>query len=184
MSISFKKFSEYVTLPDEPTDEQIVEIFGLFQNNQKIDKLKAQREKLKQDTAKKVADWRAKKDDDAAAKDDDEDQPKNIQRRPVPPGYAAPRAAAAGRAAERDWVGGMATESAGKPNFEEVEFKMDKFMPDDERLMSEYHKLRDQEDHEGLFDFFKEHADYDTMRHIAGRDFDLNDFINYLIDAN
>lgn len=121
MSITFKKFTQFVSLPDDHTDEQISEIFGLFKNNEKLDKLKAQRAKLKKDTAQKVADWRAKKEADAAAKD--EDQPKNIQlkRTPVPPGYATPRAAAAGRAAERDWLGGMNEE---RKDFMRITMKM------------------------------------------------------------
>lgn len=112
MNIKFKKYLEFVNL-DDPSDEQINELFGIFKNNQKIDKVKAAREKLKADTAKKVNDWRAQK---AAQQqgDDDEDtdipQAKNDQRRPNMTAQAAPKAAAAGRAAERDWVSNLAEE--------------------------------------------------------------------------
>jgi len=108
MTISFKKYVDFMTVQEDPTDEQIVEIFGLFKNNQKIEKLKADREKLKQDTAKKVADWREKKELEKSEKE----MPKNFQ--------GKPNAAAAGRAAEKDWTSNMATE--GRKSF--VEFSM------------------------------------------------------------
>jgi hypothetical protein len=56
--LSFKKFVQFVELDGEPSDEQINEIFGLFRNNQKLDKLKKEREKLKgmSDAKKKALD--------------------------------------------------------------------------------------------------------------------------------
>jgi hypothetical protein len=45
--VSFKKFNEFVETGDELSDEQINEIFGLFRNNAKLDKLKKERERLK-----------------------------------------------------------------------------------------------------------------------------------------
>lgn len=53
--VSFKKFVEFVESDDEFTDEQINEIFGLFRNNTKLDKLKKEREKLKGMSAQKKA---------------------------------------------------------------------------------------------------------------------------------
>lgn len=55
MSISFKKFIEFVEFDGDVSDEQINEIFGLFKNNQKIDKLRKEREKLKGMSAEKKA---------------------------------------------------------------------------------------------------------------------------------
>lgn len=55
MSISFKKFIEFVEFDGDVSDEQINEIFGLFRNNQKIDKLRKEREKLKGMSAEKKA---------------------------------------------------------------------------------------------------------------------------------
>jgi len=61
MSISFKKFVQFVDLEGDVTDEQINEIFGLFQNNKKIEAARAMRDKLK-DPAKKAALDKALKD--------------------------------------------------------------------------------------------------------------------------
>ena len=55
MTISFKKFIEFVEFDGDVSDEQINEIFGLFRNNQKIDKLRKEREKLKGMSAEKKA---------------------------------------------------------------------------------------------------------------------------------
>ena len=106
MSIKFKKYVEYVSQEEELTEAQLDEIFGLFKNNQKIEKIKADREKLKQDTAKKVADWRAKKAQAMMQQGNDEDNEvaKNKQLK------STPKAAASGRAAERDWVNNLTTE--------------------------------------------------------------------------
>lgn len=52
---SFKNFVRFVEIDGEPTDEQINEIFGLFRNNAKLDKLKKEREKLKGMSAAKKA---------------------------------------------------------------------------------------------------------------------------------
>jgi hypothetical protein len=53
--ISFKKFSAFIDSDGEVSNEQITEIFGLFKNNSKIEKLKAEREKLKGQKASKGA---------------------------------------------------------------------------------------------------------------------------------
>jgi hypothetical protein len=46
--VSFKKFSTFVDLPEDPTADQLQEIFGIFGGNkEKVDKLQAQRAKLK-----------------------------------------------------------------------------------------------------------------------------------------
>lgn len=182
MTIKFKKFVEFVSMTDEPTDEQINELFGIFKNNEKADKAKAAREKLKADTAKKVADWRAKKD----GKDEGDDlydqsiKAKNFQARTTT--TASPRAAAAGRSAERDWTGNLATESADDANYSEVEFKMDKYMHDDEDVIREYHHLMDERDREGLIDFFQNEADIETMQHYGGPGFTLEGFVDWLLE--
>lgn len=55
MSLSFKKFMQFVNLDGEVSDDQINEIFGLFRNNAKVDALKKEREKLKGMSAAKKA---------------------------------------------------------------------------------------------------------------------------------
>jgi hypothetical protein len=44
--ITFKKFNQFVSMENDPTDEQITEIFGVFRNNDKLDKLKKTRQEL------------------------------------------------------------------------------------------------------------------------------------------
>ena len=102
ISFSFKKFVEFVSLEDDPTDEQITEIFGIFQNNDKAEKLKAEREKLRKDAAVKIAAHRAKRDLEAQARAKNDQRPA-----PVDKSARGPSAASAGRAAERDWVASM-----------------------------------------------------------------------------
>lgn len=53
--LTFKKFVDFVNLEGDVSDDQINEIFGLFRNNQKLDKLKKEREKLKGMSAQKKA---------------------------------------------------------------------------------------------------------------------------------
>ena len=55
MSLSFKKFIQFVELDGEVSDAQINEIFGIFKNNAKVDALKKEREKLKGMSADKKA---------------------------------------------------------------------------------------------------------------------------------
>lgn len=45
-NITFKNFLNYLST-DDMTDSQITEIFGLFKNNSKLEKAKAEKEKLK-----------------------------------------------------------------------------------------------------------------------------------------
>lgn len=102
MSISFKNYVEFVSL-DEADDEQITEIFGLFQNNSKIEKLKAERDALK----KKMADREeARKKDamwaNAKKKADDEEASKLGKRHLAPSGRTSH--AAQGKRAERDFL--------------------------------------------------------------------------------
>lgn len=52
---SFKTFSSFIDREDDPTDEQITEIFGLFKNNEKLERLKRERERLKGLSAAKKA---------------------------------------------------------------------------------------------------------------------------------
>ncbi len=53
--LSFKTFAKFVDLEGEVSDEQINEIFGLFKNNSKVEKLRKEREKLKNMSAEKKA---------------------------------------------------------------------------------------------------------------------------------
>lgn len=103
--ISFKQYSEIV---DEATsEERLNEIFGLFKNNEKVKKLRQDREKLL--AAKKAA---MKKRDDAWKKAKDEVENRNGGFDPLERGSGTMRSQqAVGRAAERDWVSGMVGES-------------------------------------------------------------------------
>ena len=55
MSVSFKKYLQLIDSRTELSEEQVNEIFGLFKNNAKIDKLRAEREKSKNMDPKKRA---------------------------------------------------------------------------------------------------------------------------------
>lgn len=68
-----------------------------------------------------------------------------------------------------------------EPNYSEVSFKMDKFMPDDPDLMHEYHQMMDDEDREGLINFFIDNADGETMKHYGGPNFTIEGFVDWLI---
>jgi hypothetical protein len=110
MKVSFKQFSKFVDLPqEEVSDEQLTEIFGLFQNNKKVDDLKAKRTGLKQaeiDKRKQID----KKKDELFAKRAAELR-HNGGFNPLEKGTGTMRSAAAtGRAAERDWVAGLTSE--------------------------------------------------------------------------
>lgn len=52
---SFKQFQTFIDLEGEVTDEQINEIFGIFRNNSKLQKLRSEREKLKGRSVEKSA---------------------------------------------------------------------------------------------------------------------------------
>ena len=54
-NVSFKKFVSFVNREGDVSDEQINEIFGLFKNNDKVEKLKKERERLKGMSDKKKA---------------------------------------------------------------------------------------------------------------------------------
>jgi hypothetical protein len=129
--VSFKKFSDFVDLSEDLSDDQICEIFGLFKNNAKVDQIKAARASL---TADQVA---KKKAADAAAAEkiakmrrvatgqETEDEPLS----PAEKIKAAAKAklnatpgtqmrGAQSRAAERNWALG---ESVGKlASFEDI----------------------------------------------------------------
>lgn len=92
------------------TESQLTEIFGLFRNNEKAEKLKADREKLKADTADKVRKHREtqeekrKRKEEEEEKDKEEREDKNKKRSTSTNATRSTRSAAGGRAAERDWV--------------------------------------------------------------------------------
>ena len=88
--------------------DSVNEMFGIFKNNvkydtTKLDKIKAEREKKKQDAAKagkKPADG-----DDEEEEDDDEEAKRDPRKRSNSTKTTRPTTSAAGgRAAERDWV--------------------------------------------------------------------------------
>lgn len=92
---------------------RIDELFGIFRNNERHDKAKEAREKLKKDTAEKVAAHRAKQADKnkKSQKDDDDDEEGEDDKKKKPQtrssstnGTRPTSSASGGRAAERDWI--------------------------------------------------------------------------------
>ena len=106
MTVTFKKFVEFVDL-ETVSEEQIDEIFGVFSNNKKIDKLKAQRDELraKLNDPKRNAAWDKAKGK-ADPKDDEED-PKAIKKPVRTTSNTYPSAASAARHGEREWIASM-----------------------------------------------------------------------------
>ena len=51
--ITFSQFSKFIDSDEDFSDEQINEMFGLFRNNAKLEKLKKERERLKGLSAEK-----------------------------------------------------------------------------------------------------------------------------------
>lgn len=102
--ITFKQFLRFVELPEDASDEQITEIFGIFRNNERVNALKAKKKALVQ---QKVDALRAR---------NAERKPKsNDVYNPLERGSLTMRSQqAAGRAAERDWIANMATEGLSK----------------------------------------------------------------------
>jgi hypothetical protein len=108
--VSFKQFSSFVDLPGEVSEEQLTEIFGIFTNNKKADELQAQRAKLKADefnkrkaiAAKKTEIWQKR-----AAELKNNGGYSNAEKGAV----SGRSAQAMGRAAENDWVRGLANEA-------------------------------------------------------------------------
>lgn len=114
MSVTFKKFVQFVEIEGEPTEEQINEIFGIFRNNQKLDKLRAEREKLKKLSPEKKAaldkalqDFKDGKKPGQKGAEDEKDDGNPLER-----GSKTMRSQQArGRAAENDWVRDLVGES-------------------------------------------------------------------------
>lgn len=52
MSFSFKTYLNVVDQEQDPTDEQLTEIFGFFRNNEKIERIRAARERAQQNAKK------------------------------------------------------------------------------------------------------------------------------------
>lgn len=48
MSFSFKTYLDVLDQEQDPTDEQLTEIFGFFRNNEKIERIRAARERAQQ----------------------------------------------------------------------------------------------------------------------------------------
>lgn len=107
MTVTFKKFVEFVDL-ETVSEEQIDEIFGVFSNNKKIDKLKAQRDELraKLNDPKRNAAWDKAKGK-ADPKKDDEEDPKAIKKPVRTTSNTYPSAASAARHGEREWIASM-----------------------------------------------------------------------------
>lgn len=107
MTVTFKKFVEFVDL-ETVSEEQIDEIFGVFSNNKKLDKLKAQRDELraKLNDPKRNAAWDKAKGK-ADPKKDDEEDPKAIKKPVRTTSNTYPSAASAARHGEREWIASM-----------------------------------------------------------------------------
>jgi hypothetical protein len=116
--ISFKTYSRIMS--ESTSEEELNEIFGLFKNNSKIEKLRAEREALK----KKREDAKKKFDDKWNAMKKREEDEKNGGFDTRERGSGTMRSQAAqGRAAERDWVRGM---TEGKLTEETIAFRHDR----------------------------------------------------------
>jgi hypothetical protein len=66
-------------------------------------------------------------------------------------------------------------------DYTELDFKMDKFMPDDKETQDEYHKLLDAGDKPGLINFFMNNADFEKMDQYMPGDGTPDGFIDYLL---
>lgn len=100
--LSFKTYNRIMA--EATTEEELNEIFGMFKNNDKIEKLRAEREALK----KKREDAKKKLDKKWSAAKKAEQDEKNGGFDPMERGSMTMRSqAASGRSAERDWVGNM-----------------------------------------------------------------------------
>ena len=116
MTVTFKKFVEFVDL-ETVSEEQIDEIFGVFSNNKKLDKLKAQRDELraKLNDPKRNDAWNKAKGKTDPKKDDEEDT-KAIKKPVRTTSNTYPSAASAARHSEREWVASMSeAKKPGKP---------------------------------------------------------------------
>lgn len=99
--ISFKNFSTFVDLNEEPSPEQLQELFGLFRNNEKLNAIKKKKEELKAAEEKKKKEISQAKDA-AFAKRRGEIQ--NPSADPLQRGTNSSRSVqAANRAADLEW---------------------------------------------------------------------------------
>ena len=98
-SFTFKNFLSFVESEDDLSDEQICEIFGLFRNNDKVEKLRAQKRELVQKKTDAMRRANAAKQGKTMGQQHDPTQADD-------PEYMARRAGSAPhrRQGERDWV--------------------------------------------------------------------------------
>ena len=66
-------------------------------------------------------------------------------------------------------------------DYSELEFKMDKYMPDEQELQEDYYKLISSNDKEELIMFFDDYADMDILNKYMPENGTLEDYINYLL---
>lgn len=77
-------------------------------------------------------------------------------------------------------------EDEGELDFSEIEWKLDKFMPEDEDVQKEYYEILDdettspEEKAKELEDFFNNYADEDRLNDYLGKDRSIADFAAYL----
>lgn len=102
-SFTFKNFLSFVENEEELSDEQICEIFGIFRNNDKVEKLRQQKRELAQKKTDALRRANAAKQGKTLAQQHDP-----TQRDPSVTHRAG--SAASGRAAERDWIAHLANE--------------------------------------------------------------------------
>lgn len=124
MKPTFKQFNEYVTLRDEElSEEKLNEIFGTFFNKVADAITKTPQQKREEEIKKKLA----AKRDDLKAKEEELKKRQEFAKAKAKvevdrPGYRPsrgtthPSSASGARAAERDWVQGMATEGVHAHN--------------------------------------------------------------------
>lgn len=68
-----------------------------------------------------------------------------------------------------------------EPNYQELKWQMDKWLPNDPDLMHDYHEMMDSEDRDGLIDLFTNEGDYNTMIHYGGKNLTVDGFVDWLI---
>jgi hypothetical protein len=75
------------------------------------------------------------------------------------------------------------TKTSNKISYDDVIFKMDKYLPDDEELQNDYYDLIDEKDKKGLIDFFNTEADMDRMHKYMPKNGTLEDLVDSLVKS-
>jgi len=84
----------------------------------------------------------------------------------------------------------LSVNEAKNIDYLELSFKMDKFMPEDSELMTEYweildnNKMKDKEKFEEIKDFLINYSDEESMMKYMPKGGTLDGFVKYLIENN